>query len=81
MTVFRVWAPEAARAEVDISGHRHPMMATAQPGWWQAEVAATGDGTDYAFRLDGGRTAPPGHLGAHGLCELPVVSSVVNWEL
>jgi malto-oligosyltrehalose trehalohydrolase len=58
VTVFRVWAPEAARAEVDISGHRHPMTAAAQPGWWQAEVAAAGDGTDYAFRLDGGDPLP-----------------------
>jgi len=54
VTVFRVWAPEAARVEVDISGHRHPMTAAAEPGWWQADVAAACDGTDYAFRLDGG---------------------------
>ena len=54
MTVFRVWAPEAVRAEADISGHRHPMAAGAGPGWWQAEVTAAANGTDYAFRLDGG---------------------------
>jgi maltooligosyltrehalose trehalohydrolase len=58
VTVFRVWAPGAARAEVDISGQRYPMTAATQPGWWQAEVAAAGDGTDYAFRLDGGDPLP-----------------------
>ena len=58
MTVFRVWAPEAARVEVDISGHRHPMVADDVPGWWRAEVTAAGDGTDYAFRLDDGDPLP-----------------------
>jgi malto-oligosyltrehalose trehalohydrolase len=58
VTVFRVWAPEAARAELDVSGHRHPMAADAVPGWWRAEVAAADDGTDYAFRLDGGDPLP-----------------------
>jgi maltooligosyltrehalose trehalohydrolase len=58
VTVFRVWAPEAARADVDISGHQHPMTADAVTGWWRADVAAAGDGTDYAFRLDGGDPLP-----------------------
>jgi maltooligosyltrehalose trehalohydrolase len=58
VTVFRVWAPEAARVEVDVSGHRHPMAAEAVPGWWRAEVTAAGNGTDYAFRLDGGDPLP-----------------------
>ncbi len=58
MTVFRVWAPEAARVEVDISGHRHPMAADAVPGWWRAEVDVAADGTDYAFRLNGGDPLP-----------------------
>src|SRR5262249_60660003 len=34
------------------------MTADAQRGWWQAEVAAAGDGTDYAFRLGGGDPLP-----------------------
>jgi maltooligosyltrehalose trehalohydrolase len=54
VTLFRVWAPEAARADVDISGRRQPMAPAAGPGWWAAEVAAAGDGTDYGFCLDGG---------------------------
>ena len=58
MTVFRVWAPEAARVEVDISGQRHPMASAAGPGWWAAEADVASDGTDYAFRLDGGDPLP-----------------------
>jgi len=58
VTLLRVWAPEAARAEVDLSGRRCPMTAAAGPGWWQAEVAAAGHGTDYGFRLDGGDPLP-----------------------
>ena len=58
MTAFRVWAPEAERVEVDISGRRHPMAPGAVPGWWQAEAAVACHGTDYAFRLDGGDPLP-----------------------
>ena len=58
MTLFRVWAPEAARAEVDISGQRYPMAPAAEPGWWTAEIPAAGDGTDYGFCLDGGDPLP-----------------------
>jgi len=58
MTLFRVWAPEAARVEVDISGQRHAMAPAAEPGWWAAEIAADGDGTDYGFCLDGGDPLP-----------------------
>src|SRR5712691_8103479 len=34
------------------------MAAGAGPGWWAADVAAACDGTDYAFRLDGGDPLP-----------------------
>jgi len=34
------------------------MAADAAPGWWRADVAAAGDGTDYVFRLDGGEPLP-----------------------
>src|SRR5215467_14225091 len=34
------------------------MAADAVPGWWRAEVTAADDGTDYAFRLDGGDPLP-----------------------
>jgi maltooligosyltrehalose trehalohydrolase len=54
VTVFGVWAPEAARVEVATSGERYPMAPAARPGWWAADVPAAGDGSDYAFCLDGG---------------------------
>jgi malto-oligosyltrehalose trehalohydrolase len=58
VTAFRVWAPETAHAEVEIRGRRYPMAAAAGPGWWAAEVDVAADGTDYAFRLDGGDPLP-----------------------
>jgi maltooligosyltrehalose trehalohydrolase len=54
MTMFRVWAPAARRVEVEALGERHPMMPGDAAGWWQADVPGAGDGTDYAFCLDGG---------------------------
>jgi malto-oligosyltrehalose trehalohydrolase len=58
VTVFRVWAPEAAQAEVEVSGRRHPLAAGGAPGWWETELPVPGHGTDYAFRLDGGDPLP-----------------------
>ena len=58
MTLFRVWAPEAAQVEVDISGQRRLMAPTDEPGWRAAEVAAADDGADYGFCLDGGDPLP-----------------------
>ena len=54
MTVFSVWAPAADRVDVEAAGRLHPMSAGDRPGWWTADVAGAPDGTDYAFRLDGG---------------------------
>jgi len=56
VTVFSLWAPAADRVEVDVAGQLHPMSPDGRPGWWRAQLAdATGsDGTDYAYRLDGG---------------------------
>lgn len=54
MTLFSVWAPDAGRVDVEVSGQAYPMSPIAgRPGWWTAEAAAPA-GTDYAFRLDGG---------------------------
>jgi len=58
VTVFTVWAPAAARVELEAAGSRHPMAPAPKPGWWQAELAAAADGVDYAFRLDGGAPLP-----------------------
>lgn len=57
MTTFRVWAPAAARVELDLSGARLPMQAQDR-GWWSATVARAAPGTDYAFVLDGGEPLP-----------------------
>ncbi len=59
--MFTVWAPAAARVDVEIAGQPHPMSRAApgsvRAGWWEADVAAP-PGTDYAFRLDGGEPLP-----------------------
>ncbi len=53
MTAFTVWAPAAARVDVEVAGRPYPMRAAGRPDWWQADVDAPPE-TDYAFRLDGG---------------------------
>jgi maltooligosyltrehalose trehalohydrolase len=58
VTLFQVWAPEATRVDVDISGQRYPMAPAAEPGWWTAGITAAGHGTDYGFCLDGGDPLP-----------------------
>jgi malto-oligosyltrehalose trehalohydrolase len=51
---FTVWAPDAARVDVEVAGRASAMSPLAgRPGWWTAEADAPA-GTDYAFRLDGG---------------------------
>jgi malto-oligosyltrehalose trehalohydrolase len=54
VTVFSVWAPAADRVDVEVAGRPHPLSLSDRPGWWTADVADGPDGTDYAFRLDGG---------------------------
>ncbi|MGI8328717.1 malto-oligosyltrehalose trehalohydrolase [Actinomadura scrupuli] len=63
MTTFEVWAPEAERVEVEIlpgpgAGARREMRPAGRPGWWAADVAAAGPGTDYGFYLDGDGPLP-----------------------
>jgi malto-oligosyltrehalose trehalohydrolase len=58
MTEFSVWAPAAARVEVETGGERHPMRAGNRSGWWRADVPGVGAGADYAFRLDDGEPLP-----------------------
>ena len=57
MSTFRVWAPSAKAAELDLGRRRVPMTAGAG-GWWEAAVPDAGPGTDYGFRLDGGPVLP-----------------------
>jgi maltooligosyltrehalose trehalohydrolase len=55
---FSVWAPERERVRLAIGPAVHD-MARDDRGWWHAEVPGTGDGTDYAFLLDGDDTPLP----------------------
>src|SRR3954451_21678616 len=56
---FRVWAPSAGHAPVDVGGTSHPMTRTSGgDGWWEAFVSGAGHGEDYAFRIDGGDARP-----------------------
>jgi len=57
MATFRVWAPTAKVVEIDIAGQRTSMQAEGD-GWWFGEVSEAGEGTDYAFILDGGEPLP-----------------------
>src|SRR5512139_3606123 len=54
---FRVWAPQAGRVAVRSGGMDHPLEA-APDGWFEAFVPGAGDGTRYAFVLDGGPERP-----------------------
>jgi hypothetical protein len=58
VTVFRVWAPSASRAEVEVSGRRYPLAPGDAPGWWGSGLPAAAHGADYAFRLDDGDPLP-----------------------
>jgi len=61
MTTFSVWAPAAARVEVEVAGQRHPMTrdaSGASPGWWSADVPDTAAVIDYGFRLNDGELLP-----------------------
>jgi 1,4-alpha-glucan branching enzyme len=58
MHVFEVWAPRAVTIEVKIGDQRFA-MASKERGWWSAEVATAGPGTDYGFVIDGIEPALP----------------------
>lgn len=55
---FRLWAPKAERVRVRVGEEKVPLERRAS-GWWEAEVAAAGPGTDYAYFLDGEDLALP----------------------
>ncbi|MEU4567788.1 malto-oligosyltrehalose trehalohydrolase [Micromonospora sp. NPDC023956] len=59
MTEFTVWAPEAGRVRLRITGDADREMTAAPGGWWRAEVPDAGPGTDYAFLLDDDDRALP----------------------
>ena len=54
---FRVWAPAARRAEVELAAERQSLIPQLG-GWWTAAVADAAPATDYRFVLDGGSPVP-----------------------
>ena len=58
MTAFRVWAPAAGKAEVEVTGTRVAMTSTGERGWFEVEVPEADAGSDYRFALDGGDPLP-----------------------
>jgi maltooligosyltrehalose trehalohydrolase len=51
VTLLTVWAPRAGRVTATVAGRVHP-MASADGGWWAADVLELVHGVDYAFLLD-----------------------------
>lgn len=48
---FSVWAPRAKVVRVEVNGTEHSMRR-GRNGWWWADVAEAGHGSDYAFLLN-----------------------------
>ena len=57
MTLFRVWAPNATRVEVEIADDRLAMSETGR-SWYEVDVPDAGTGTEYRYVLDGGEPLP-----------------------
>jgi maltooligosyltrehalose trehalohydrolase len=57
---FRVWAPGAERVDVvlDQPGGRQVPMQAVDAGWWSSSVDDAGAGSDYSFRINGGKNLP-----------------------
>jgi maltooligosyltrehalose trehalohydrolase len=55
--LFRLWAPKATTVELAVGSTQTP-MTTSAGGWWTAEGVSAGQGTDYAFSIDGGPPLP-----------------------
>ena len=71
---FRVWAPEASRAEAVVASRAFPLRQESL-GYHSAFVPAAGVGDRYGFRLDGGDVMPdPASRfqpeGPHGLSQV-----------
>ena len=60
-TRFRLWAPAAARVDVelDVAGRRDRRALRAlEGGWFELFVEGIGAGARYAYRIDGGQQVP-----------------------
>lgn len=56
---FTVWAPRPKKMAVKVAGRVYDMTGPDDRGWWKAEVAEAGPGSDYAFLLDDDPTGYP----------------------
>ncbi|MBO4209858.1 malto-oligosyltrehalose trehalohydrolase [Micromonospora echinofusca] len=52
MTAFTVWAPQARRVRLRLTGRPDREMTRSDGGWWRLDVPDAGPGTDYAYLLD-----------------------------
>ena len=58
---FRLWAPAAARVDVelDVAGrHERRALQALEGGWFELFVEGIGAGARYAYRIDGGQQVP-----------------------
>jgi maltooligosyltrehalose trehalohydrolase len=63
---FEVWAPGAERVDLVVEDERRPMeraaadseSGAAGQGWWLLDAPDLGEGTDYAYSVDGGPARP-----------------------
>jgi maltooligosyltrehalose trehalohydrolase len=58
MHTFEVWAPKARTVEVQIREKKTPLKER-EGGWWSAEIAEAGPGTDYLFVVNGEEPGVP----------------------
>lgn len=62
-SIFRLWAPDADRVELQIEGAEpHPMQA-GDEGWFSLRVPGAGSGTAYRFRVAGHDVPDPASRG------------------
>jgi maltooligosyltrehalose trehalohydrolase len=71
MTLFRAWAPKAAKVELVLKEARRA-MSPGEGGWWSLNAPDVGHRADYGYALDGGEPLPDPRSpwqpkGVHGL--------------
>ncbi|MFL5760718.1 MAG: malto-oligosyltrehalose trehalohydrolase [Thermomicrobiales bacterium] len=83
---FAVWAPKAAKVEVELRGENSPsfyLLAAASDGLYLGVIPGIGAGARYRFRLEGNQVAPDPWSrfqpeGVHGPSEV-IDPSAFNW--